>query len=208
MPALVIAIGDTVSLREPGNSVWVAQVLELCTTKPPKEEDGNDPTEMRMTLRWMYSARDIGTEPFKKCKGIPKTVPSEIYFSNHVSSSGANSVDEIRGRAFLFSTKEDMKKFQMNRSSMVLAGDAVRIVRCCFDCTKSSEKSLRELEVGELDRLLDNPEMNPNEPAAGDDWSWVGRGEKEKHGVRVFYQQQSCIEMTVERHVNSKWVTL
>lgn len=164
----VYEIGDPVVMAGDSDEPWVAQIVDLFQVREDDPElrqilrkdsrksiGANHYELMRCTLRWFYTHSDMNKQVLRRSR-LPK-VSNEIWFSDHVERDGYNDIQVIEGLAFLFPSMHAMQAFEREPSRRFRRNyDLMRIVRC-FVNSRSEDLPIRELEKGELLKLLQNP---------------------------------------------------
>ncbi len=175
----LFTLGDCVYVDagdDSGNS-WICQIVEMYSNGPPPDDSDDDfqvvhdstaSTRMRTVLRWLYHPNDIMEETRASMRPEFKVLDaSELYFSDHLEFEG-NALEVIDGRAFLFETVDEMKRFKRSvedtddtSETGYWAGDKLHVVRYYYGTQASNPPPVRELEKGELKFLLENPRTDP-----------------------------------------------
>ena len=171
----IFNVGDCVYVDagdDTGNS-WICQIVEMYRIGNQIDEDDDDfqivhdstaSNRMRTVLRWLYHPHDImqatraGLRP-----EFTKLHDAELYFSDHIEFDG-NALEVIDGRAFLFQSVDELKRFsKANVDSDDTSdrgfwnGDKVHLVRYFYGTQASNPPPVRELEKNELKYLLEHP---------------------------------------------------
>ncbi len=158
-------VGDTVYVNAGGEEPWVAHLVNMFQRGSSEQDDdevqvvddSNSNNSMRCTLRWCYTKGDLEPESLRLARDLPRRIPGEMYFTDHVEDSGSNGLEVIEGRAFLCSTEQEMRNLKENPPKNYWDDDAVRLVRCFYGNKSGSPPPLRELEKGELQHLISKP---------------------------------------------------
>lgn len=129
-------------------------------------------SRMRLIVRWFYAYSDVPQETIKQRE--PADVPAkktEYYFTDHVESE-PNSVDIITGRAHIFQSESEQKRFSLACSTGMFKknqyiAESDKILVCKWYCGIGVEKyanrvaPMRLMRDGELEHLLANPTRKP-----------------------------------------------
>lgn len=162
-------VGDAVVMSGDGGQVWIAQIVNLFQTQhndihikellrnsTARNDDERRHELMRCTLRWFYNINDMNHHTLSSTR-LPKPIPNEIWFSDHVEQDGYNDVQVIEGKAWLFPSAQAQHAFVKDPDpTFDRRKDELRVVRCFVD-SNTDHLPVRELERTELDRLLRNP---------------------------------------------------
>lgn len=162
----IFKVGDVVVINGDDGQKWVAQIVQLLqehcydTQDVQVVEDDTRCLRMRCTLRWLYQRTQVEQiyRPHVSRELFPQPVPAELCFSDHVEPTGSNPLEIIQGKAYL---TENLRKHKLQSTNLPVdfqPGDIISLVRIYFDNVHDSpSKSVRELEHGELGRLLAGP---------------------------------------------------
>lgn len=167
----VYKVGDTVFMGGEENETWVAQIVDLFQASPddsvlatvlsPGGATGPRYDLMRCTLRWFYNYPDLNKDTYRE-SGVSPWIRDEVFFSDHVEKGGFNDVTVIKGRVWVFKSKEEMQRFLKEPEERYDAElDQTRVVRSFVD-SNSTSLHMRELAEGELDFLLKTPTTDKN----------------------------------------------
>eukprot|EP00177_Eucheuma_denticulatum_P000814 GFKZ01001473.1.p1 GENE.GFKZ01001473.1~~GFKZ01001473.1.p1 ORF type:complete len:257 (+),score=41.49 GFKZ01001473.1:226-996(+) len=167
----VYKVGDTVFMGGEENETWVAQIVDLfqasqndpglATVLSPGGANAPRYDLMRCTLRWFYNYPDLNKATYR-ASGVSPWIRDEVFFSDHVEKGGFNDVTVIKGRVWMFGSKEEMLWFLKEPEESYDPGlDQTRVVRS-FVNSNSESLDMRELAKGELDFLLKTPSTDEN----------------------------------------------
>eukprot|EP00171_Calliarthron_tuberculosum_P022501 IDg22501t1 len=168
----IFRIGDSVlvssGLAGP-ECAWAAQIVELLEpasrAMPIDDElsivdDNTTGKNMRCTLRWLYAPSDVPPESHRGAVNIipaPRSDGREMYFSDLVEKTGSNGLDVIEGRAYLSATEDELAHKINSKPHGFWRGDDIKLVRVYYGNASGNPGPLRNLNTGELSRLLRNP---------------------------------------------------
>lgn len=168
----IFYVGDLVlvsSGQADPEAAWVAQLVELLEpafrARPIDDElaiidDNATGKSMRCTLRWLYAPSDVPPESHRGAANIipaPLTDGREMYFSDLVEKTGSNGLEVIEGRAHLSQSEDELASMLSIAPPGFCKGDIVKLVRVYYGNASGNPGPLRNLNTGELSRLLNNP---------------------------------------------------
>lgn len=159
-------VGDCVYVNtDEENNSWVGQIVDFfCNGSPPKDDDevqvvhdSTTASRMFVVFRWLYNPLEIDRD---STRALPTPVQTplkrELYFSDHIDYDG-NPVEVIEGRAFMFQTQRELNRAVQVHPEHFCIGDIFRLVRYYYGSNSGIPPPIRELEIGELVYLINNP---------------------------------------------------